>query len=166
MSYNNEMTLRFSAIKENESFARLSVASFVSNINPTIEEIGDIKTALSEAITNSIVHAYPKNTGDVIVNVKISDNDVYITVTDYGIGIEDIDQAKQPFYTSKPETERSGMGFTVMEGFMDSVQVISSPNKGVIVSMYKKVGVMNMVVGGWNAWCITHPRIDRRGAKE
>lgn len=166
MSYNNEMTLRFSAIKENESFARLSVASFVSNINPTIEEIGDIKTALSEAITNSIVHAYPKTKGDVIVSVKISDNDIYITVTDYGIGIEDIEKAKQPFYTSKPETERSGMGFTVMEGFMDSVQVISSPNKGVIVSMHKKVGVMNMVVGGWNARCITHPRIDWRGAKE
>ncbi len=148
MGYSNEMTLRFKAIKENESFARMSVASFVAVINPTMEEIGDIKTALSEAITNSIVHAYPDTVGDVIINVKLSNNEIYITVTDYGIGIQDINKAKQPFYTSKPNSERSGMGFTVMEGFMDSVDVVSSVGKGVIVSMSKKLNVVNMVVGG------------------
>lgn len=148
MGYSNEMTLRFKAIKENESFARMSVASFVATLNPTIEEIGDIKTALSEAVTNSIVHAYPNGTGDVIVNVKMTDNEIYITVTDYGIGIQDINKAKQPFYTSKPNSERSGMGFTVMEGFMDSVDVVSNVGKGVIVSMSKKLNVVNMVVGG------------------
>lgn len=148
MGYYNEMTLRFCAIKENESFVRMSVASFVATINPTVEEIGDIKTALSEAVTNAIVHAYPNKAGDVIVNVKIRENDIYITVTDYGVGIEDINKAKQPFYTSKPNTERSGMGFTVMEGFMDDVEVVSTPGKGVVVSMIKKIGVVNMVVGG------------------
>lgn len=148
MGYSNEMTLRFRAIKENESFVRMSVASFVAILNPTMEEIGDIKTALSEAVTNSIVHAYPNSTGDVIVNVKLSDSEIYITVTDYGIGIKDINKAKQPFYTSKPNTERSGMGFTVMEGFMDTVEVVSSVGKGVIVSMSKKLNVVNMVVGG------------------
>lgn len=148
MGYSNEMTLRFKAIKENESFARMSVASFVAVVNPTMEEIGDIKTALSEAITNSIVHAYPDTVGDVIINVKLCNNEIYITVTDYGIGIQDINKAKQPFYTSKPNSERSGMGFTVMEGFMDSVDVVSSVGKGVIVSMSKKLNVVNMVVGG------------------
>lgn len=148
MSYSNEMTLRFRAIKENESFVRMSVASFVAIINPTIEELGDIKTALSEAVTNSIVHAYPNTIGDVIVSVKIKDSSVYITITDYGIGIDDIAKAKQPFYTSKPNSERSGMGFTVMEGFMDEVDVVSSAGKGVVVSMSKKIGVVNMAVGG------------------
>lgn len=148
MGYINEMTLRFRAIKENESFVRMSVAGFVASINPTVEEIGDIKTALSEAITNSIVHAYPNGVGDVIVNVKINDNIVYITVTDYGIGIADINKAKQPFYTSKPNSERSGMGFTVMEGFMDEVEVVSTLGKGVVVSMSKKIGVVNMAMGG------------------
>ncbi len=142
------MTLRFKAIKENESFVRMSVAGFIASINPTVEEIGDIKTALSEAITNSIVHAYPNGVGDVIVNVKINDNTVYITVTDYGIGIADINRAKQPFYTSKPNSERSGMGFTVMEGFMDEVEVVSTLGKGVVVSMSKKIGVVNMAMGG------------------
>lgn len=148
MGYINEMTLRFRAIKENESFVRMSVAGFVASINPTVEEIGDIKTALSEAITNSIVHAYPNGVGDVIVNVKINDNIVYITVTDYGIGIADINKAKQPFYTSKPNSERSGMGFTVMEGFMDEVEVVSTLGKGVVVSMSKEIGVVNMAMGG------------------
>lgn len=148
MGYNNEMTLRFRALKENESFVRMSVASFVAIINPTMEEIGDIKTALSEAITNSIVHAYPDSVGDVIVNVKLSDSEIYITVTDYGIGIKDINKAKQPFYTSKPNSERSGMGFTVMEGFMDNVEVVSSDGKGVVVSMTKKLNIMNMAIGG------------------
>lgn len=144
----NEMTLRFKAIKENESFVRLSVASFCATVNPTIEEIGDIKTAISEAITNSIVHAYPNSEGDVVVNVKLNSKEVYITVSDFGVGIEDIEKAKQPFYTSKPQTERSGMGFTVMEGFMDKVTILSQPNKGVVLTMYKKLGELDLAVGG------------------
>ena len=149
MEYNTEMTLRFKAIKENESFVRLSVASFCATVNPTIEEIGDIKTAVSEAITNSIVHAYPKGqAGDVVVNVKLNKNEVYITVSDFGVGIGDIEKARQPFFTSKPNTERSGMGFTVMEGFMDSVVVSSQLNKGVVLTMTKKLGEIQLAIGG------------------
>ncbi len=149
MEYINEMTLRFKAIKENESFARMCVASFCATINPTIEEIGDIKTAISEAVTNSIVHAYPESEqGDVVINIKLTKNEVYITVSDFGVGIEDVEKARQPFYTSKPNTERSGLGFTVMEGFMDKVMVLSQRNKGVVLTMYKKLGELDVAVGG------------------
>ncbi len=149
MDYINETTIRFKAIKENESFARLCVASFCATINPTIEEIGDLKTAVSEAVTNAIVHAYPgKDKGDVVLNIKLTKNEVYITISDFGVGIEDVEKARQPFYTSKPNTERSGMGFTVMEGFMDKVMVLSQPNKGVVLTMYKKLGELDIAVGG------------------
>ena len=145
----NEMRVKFTAIKENESFARLCVASFCASLNPTIEEMGDIKTAVSEAVTNSIVHAYPDKTGEVEICVKIVDNcDLYITVIDFGIGIEDVERAKQPFYTSKPNMERSGMGFTVMEGFMDSLTVESRKNEGVKIIMTKKLGDYGIAVGG------------------
>ena len=144
----NEMKVKFKAIKENESFARTCVASFIANYNPTIEELGDIKTAVSEAVTNSIVHAYPNTTGDVEIFVSISGSDIYITVTDFGIGIDDIELAKQPFYTSKPDMERSGMGFTVMEGFMDNLTVKSNRNEGVKVTMTKKLGDYSIAVGG------------------
>ena len=145
---NNEMKVRFRAIKENESFARMCVASFCAIANPTIEELGDIKTAISEAVTNSIVHAYPTTAGDVEIYVKIMANDIYITVTDFGIGIDNIEQAKQPFFTSKPDMERSGMGFTVMEGFMDSLAVESQQSGGVKVIMTKKLGDYGLAVGG------------------
>ena len=144
----NEMKVRFTAIKDNESFARLCVASFIANSNPTIEELGDIKTAISEAVTNSIVHAYPNNIGEVEVYVKVFNGEIYITVTDFGIGIENIEQAKQPFFTSKPDMERSGMGFTVMEGFMDSLSVESKKNNGVKITMTKKLGDYSIAVGG------------------
>ena len=145
---NNEMTLKFKAIRENEGFARMCVASFCATVNPTVEEIGDIKTAVSEAVTNSIVHAYPKSEGFVELTIKLSQNDIYITVADYGVGIEDLAKAKQPFYTSKPNSERSGMGFTVMEGFMDDVVVSSELGCGVTVSMHKKLGDYEIAVGG------------------
>lgn len=149
MDYFNEMTLRFKAIKENESFVRLSVASFCATVNPTVEELGDVKTALSEAVTNSIVHAYPNGrVGDVVVNVKLNKEEIYITVSDFGVGIDDIDKARQPFFTSKPNSERSGMGFTVMEGFMDSVVVLSQANKGVVLTMTKKLGELELAIGG------------------
>ena len=144
----NEMTLRCKAIKENEGFVRLCVVGFIAAYNPTMEEIGDIKTAVSEAVTNSIVHAYPSSAGDVEINVKISNSEVYITVTDFGIGIDNIEKAKQPFYTSKPDMERSGMGFTVMEGFMDNLTIKSQKNKGVQIVMTKKLGDYSIAVGG------------------
>jgi len=145
----NEMKVRFRAIKENEGFARLCVAGFCAICNPTVDELGDIKTAVSEAVTNSIVHAYPDNIGDVEICVKIINNsDLYITVTDFGVGIDNVEQAKQPFYTSKPEMERSGMGFTVMEGFMDNLTVESTKNNGVKVTMAKKLGDYSIAVGG------------------
>ena len=144
----NEMNVKFKAIKENESFARTCVASFIANYNPTVEQLGDIKTAVSEAVTNSIVHAYPNKEGDVEIYVSVSDNDIYITVTDFGVGIENVEQAKQPFYTSKPEMERSGMGFTVMEGFMDNLTVESKKGNGVKITMTKKLGDYSIAVGG------------------
>lgn len=148
MKYCNEMSVRFKALSENESFARICVAGFCASINPTIDEINDIKTAVSEAVTNCIVHAYPNSVGDVVIDVKLTEKDVYISITDFGIGIDDISKAKQPFYTSKPNDERSGMGFTVMEGFMDCLEVTSKPNKGVVVTMRKKVGECSVAIGG------------------
>lgn len=146
---NNEMKVRFTAIKENESFARLCVASFCAGLNPTVDELGDIKTAVSEAVTNSIVHAYPNSVGDVEINVRIDSYcNIYITVSDFGIGIENVEQAKQPFFTSKPDMERSGMGFTVMEGFMDSLAVESEKGIGTKVIMTKKLGDYSIAVGG------------------
>lgn len=146
--FENEMRVRFTAIKENESFARMCVVSFIARLNPTIEELGDIKTSISEAVTNSIVHAYPSSAGDVEIYVKVYPGEVYITVTDFGVGIENIEQAKQPFFTSKPEMERSGMGFTVMEGFMDSLSVESQKNRGVKIIMTKRLGDCDMAIGG------------------
>lgn len=144
---NNELTLRVKALSENESFVRLAVASFCAMANPSVEELGDIKTAVSEAFTNCVVHAYPKQKGNVDIIVKLDLDTIYITVIDYGVGIVDIDKAKQPFFTSKPNSERSGMGFTVMEGFMDSLDVKSIPGKGVVVSMTKKKDY-GVAVGG------------------
>jgi stage II sporulation protein AB (anti-sigma F factor) len=148
MSYSNEMTLKFKSYSENEAFARACVASFCLPLNPTLEEITDIKTAVSEAVTNCVVHAYPIEAGDVIVNVKLVDNSIYITVKDFGVGIEDVELAKQPFFTSKPNSERSGMGFTVMESFMDGVEVISTLGAGTTVVLTKTINEVSSAVGG------------------
>ena len=145
----NEMNVKFLAISENESFARVCVASFCSILNPTLDELGDIKTAVSEAVTNSIVHAYPGKLGYVEIGMKIyNNNEVYISISDDGIGIKDINKAREPFYTSKPSKDRSGMGFTVMEGFMDSVEIYSKEGKGVQVVMKKLIGEVEMAIGG------------------
>ncbi|MDD4110962.1 MAG: anti-sigma F factor [Clostridia bacterium] len=145
----NEMTLTFKAISENEGFARSAVAAFCVQINPTLDEITDIKTAVSEAVTNSVVHAYPKEAGDINVNVKLTLDSVIISVSDNGIGITDFEQARQPFFTTKPEQERSGMGFTVMESFMDKVYMIKNRGKGVTILMEKKFGGSEKkVIGG------------------
>ena len=142
---NNIVEVKFSAKSENESFARVIVASFASKLDPTLDEIADIKTAVSEAVTNSIIHGYDEDESK-FVNIKceIEDKTITIVVEDFGNGIEDLDMAMQPLYTSKPELERSGMGFTVMESFMDNVEVSSKKGEGTKVVMKKKIDSSNI----------------------
>ncbi|NLY43145.1 MAG: anti-sigma F factor [Clostridiaceae bacterium] len=139
MHVNNEMKVEFLSKSSNESFARVAVAAFVSQMDPTVEELADIKTAVSEAVTNSIIHGYENTMGYVVVTCRIIGDTVEIIVEDKGKGIENIELARQPLYTSRPELERSGMGFTVMETFMDEVEVESEVNKGTRVRMIKKI---------------------------
>ena len=136
--YMNSCEIKFKAIAENEAFARNVVASFVLPLNPSVNELEDLKTAVSEAVTNVVVHAYPNEIGNVYLKIAIKNRDVQITIKDDGVGIQDIDRAMTPFYTSKPDEERSGMGFTVMESFMDSLNVKNNKN-GLIVSMTKTI---------------------------
>lgn len=135
----NEMKLQFTSQSQNEGFARVTVAAFVSRIDMTIEQMTDIKTAVSEAVTNAIVHGYEDYPGYITIECCIVGTVVEIVVSDSGKGIADIEQARQPLYSSRPEMERSGMGFTVMETFMDEVTVQSSPGLGTTVSMKKKL---------------------------
>lgn len=152
MKFKNEMTLTIKSLSENESFARSSVAAFCLPLNPTIDEITEIKTAVSEAVTNCVVHAYPDKTGDIVIKVKLTENEVCISVTDYGIGIDNLEKAIEPFFTTKPEDDRSGMGFTVIESFMDSFKLERNKTAGVTVSMKKRIGVKKVeVVGESNA---------------
>ena len=135
----NIMEVKFSAKSENESLARVIAASFAAKLDPTLDEIADIKTAVSEAVTNAIIHGYDEDESKfVYLKCKIEGNKVEIIVEDEGHGIEDVDLAMQPLYTSKPELERSGMGFSVMESFMDSLQVESQKDKGTRIVMTKK----------------------------
>ena len=140
MKVKNEMRLEFLSRSQNESFARAAVAAFAAQLDPTLEEITDIKTAVSEAVTNAIIHGYENPNEMVQIITRIYDTYVEIEVIDHGKGIEDIELARQPLYTSKPELERSGMGFTVMETFMDQVEVISAPGQGTKVRMIKYIG--------------------------
>lgn len=139
MDNTNEMVLEFDSDSKNESFARVVVAAFVSPLDPTIEEIADIKTAVSEAVTNCIIHGYDKGTGKIIIRCKIEGYTIYIEVEDKGVGIEDVAQAMQSLYTTKPELERSGLGFAFMEAFTDNLEVISSPGVGTTVRMEKTI---------------------------
>ena len=134
----NSMEVKFKAIAENEAFARNVVASFILPLNPSVNELEDIKTAVNEAVTNVIVHAYPNKNGYVTMKITTEGEKIQISISDSGIGIQDIDRALTPFYTSKPNEERSGMGFTVMESFMDKLEVISNKG-GVTVSMMKEI---------------------------
>lgn len=134
---NNYMKLEFMNKSRNEAFARVVVSAFAAQLDPTIEEISDIKTAVSEAVTNAIIHGYEDSEGMVVIESWIKDDRIEIVVSDNGNGIEDIEKALEPFYTSKPELERSGMGFTVMETFMDSLEVFSESEKGTKVKMTK-----------------------------
>lgn len=135
--YDNMMKIEFVSKSENESFARVAVAAFASQLDPTIEEIADVKTAISEAVTNSIIHGYEKGEGIVKIEAYIKDKEFTVIVEDEGAGIENIELAMQPLYTSRPDLERSGMGFTVMETFMDSLEVHSEKNKGTRLIMKK-----------------------------
>lgn len=138
----NIMEVKFSAKSENESLARVIAASFAAKLDPTLDELADIKTAVSEAVTNAIIHGYDEDESKfVYLKCKIEGNKVEIVVEDEGHGIEDVDLAMQPLYTSKPELERSGMGFSVMESFMDDVKVSSIQNKGTKVTMLKNINL-------------------------
>ena len=137
--YENEMKLEFLSKSNNEAFARIAVAAFVSQLDPTIEELADIKTAVSEAETNAIIHGYEEKEGMVKIVCKLIGNSVVIEVSDTGKGIENIELAKQPLYTSKPNLERSGMGFTIMESFMDEMKIESVVGLGTKVTMKKKI---------------------------
>lgn len=137
--YDNEMKLEVISKSNNEAFARIAVAAFASQLDPTIEELADIKTAVSEAVTNSIIHGYEDKQGMVTINCKIQEDTIFIEISDNGKGIDNIEMAKEPLYTSKPDLERSGMGFTIMDSFMDELKVESVVGLGTKVSMKKKI---------------------------
>lgn len=162
---NNEMKIEFDAISVNESFARMAVASFASTMNPTLEELSDIKTAVSEAVTNAIIHGYENwygygkhgdvvpafvtmTPGKVYMHCEIKDQTLYIVIQDKGKGIVDVEKAMEPLFTTKPEYNRSGMGFAFMEAFMDDLEVCSEIGKGTLVKMQKKIGA-----GSWIETC-------------
>lgn len=154
----NEMEIIFDAVSDNEGFARVAVSAFVAHLNPTLEEMADIKTAVSEAVTNSIIHGYENlqgyrkaggvqdrvHKGKVRIHCVLEKDILQIEITDSGKGIDNVEQAMEPLFTTKPELDRSGMGFAFMEAFMDDLEVESEPGKGTRVQMVKKIGT-----GGW-----------------
>ncbi|MBQ1189784.1 MAG: anti-sigma F factor [Lachnospiraceae bacterium] len=133
------MRLTFDSRSENEEFARVVVAVFATRMNPTLEEIDDIKTAVSEAVTNAVIHGYQNGEGTILIEAAVEENVLSVTVSDDGVGISNIEKAMEPMFSTLPE-ERSGMGFSFMEAFMDRVEVISSPGGGTSVTMRKKIG--------------------------
>lgn len=134
----NEMNLQFSARSENESFARVSVAAFIAQLDPTMDELTEIKTVVSEAVTNAIIHGYESDSeGLVSIHLETEDDVVRMTIQDNGIGIKNLEEAKMPLYTTKPELERSGMGFTIMENFMDEVEIETSEGNGTTIHLMK-----------------------------
>ena len=142
MNIKNEVKIEMLSKSANEGFARVAVASFVAQLDTTIDVLSDVKTAVSEAVTNAIVHGYADKAGFVSIECRIFEgNIVEIVVADRGKGIADVHKARQPLFTTQPELERSGMGFTVMESFMDEVSVESEPDRGTKVTMRKKINV-------------------------
>lgn len=139
----NRMYLEIDSYSENESFARVAVAAFCTRLDPTLEEIEDLKTAVSEAVTNAVIHGYEGKEGIIFIETTINANEVEVKIRDNGCGIDDIDKAMEPLFTTRPEEERSGMGFSFMEIFMDSLKVISEKNKGTTVIMKKIIGSLN-----------------------
>lgn len=140
MENTNEMELIFDSRSSNESFARVTVAAFMTSLNPTVEEVSDVKTVVSEAVTNAIIHGYENEVHNIYIRCRTEGKTLYLEIEDKGRGIEDVAQAMEPLFTTKPELDRSGMGFSFMEAFMDSLEVISSPGKGTIVKMKKTIG--------------------------
>lgn len=135
----NEITLSFIAKSENEALARMVMSSFISAIDPTIEELSEFKTVISEAVTNAIVHGYEEDgVGKIEIHAQRSGREIVVSIVDYGRGIKDVTQAREPLYTTKPEQERSGMGFTIMESFSDDVDIYSIPDRGTTVTITKK----------------------------
>ncbi|KAA9026187.1 anti-sigma F factor [Niallia endozanthoxylica] len=142
----NMMQLQFSALSQNESFARVTVASFVAQLDPTMDELTEIKTVVSEAVTNAIIHGYESDSnGIVYISVSLEDGYVELSIKDEGIGIPDVEEARQPLFTTKPELERSGMGFTIMENFMDDITVKSQPGKGTEIRLRKHLSTSKML---------------------
>lgn len=140
MSGHNQMKLSFTSRSENEAFARITVAAFVSQLDPTLEQLDEIKTVVSEAVTNAIIHGYDGSAeGIVSVEAEIDGDTVTISISDQGKGIEDLELARQPLFTSRPELERSGMGFTIMENFMDAFEVVSTESGGTSLRMKKRI---------------------------
>ena len=141
---NNRFKLQFLSLSQNELFARNVLALFVLNLNPSVSELTDIKTAVSEAVTNCIVHAYPNSVGTITLDAEIVENKIHINICDDGVGIEDVEKATMPFFTTKPDDERSGMGFTIMTSFMDSVKVESKLDGGTKIYMTKTIKAQNI----------------------
>ncbi|OMF60656.1 anti-sigma F factor [Paenibacillus sp. FSL R5-0490] len=142
----NVMNLEFSALSQNESFARVTVAAFIAQLDPTMDELTEIKTVVSEAVTNSIIHGYENDpNGVVYISVLIEDGFIDLTIKDKGIGIMDVEEARQPLFTTKPELERSGMGFTIMENFMDEIEIKSQPGIGTEIRLRKHLSNSKML---------------------
>ena len=137
---NNEMEIRFDSRSENEGFARVSVASFLTQLNPTVEEVADVKTAVSEAVTNAIIHGYEQRVETVRIHCSIENQLFTVEISDRGKGIANVKKAMEPMFTTKPEDDRSGMGFSFMEAFMDTVEVESKVGEGTSVKMTKTIG--------------------------
>lgn len=137
----NKMKLSFLSIPENQAFARNVIASFALQLNPTLIELNDLKTAVSEAVTNATVHGYPDSVGEIVMEATIDGNEIHIKISDCGVGIEDLTVALEPFYSTKGDSERSGMGFTIMKSFMSNLEVDSSLNVGTVVKMSKIINL-------------------------
>ena len=143
----NWMQLEFQAISENEQLARIAVASFITPLNPTLEELADVKTAVSEAVTNAIIHGYEEKEGVVYLRCRLNGDLLEVEIEDKGMGIDNIEQAMEPMFTTKPDKDRSGMGFSFMEAFMDELDVTSIPGAGTTVIMKKKLGTESWLEG-------------------
>ncbi|MGN1376906.1 MAG: anti-sigma F factor [Dorea sp.] len=140
MENTNEMQLIFDSRSSNESFARVAVAAFMTALNPTVEEVSDVKTAVSEAVTNAVIHGYENEVKSIYIRCRTEGKTLYLEIEDKGKGIENVKQAMEPLFTTKPELDRSGMGFSFMEAFMDRLEVTSVPGQGTVVKMQKTIG--------------------------
>lgn len=140
MKNTNEMELIFDSLSANEGFARVAVAAFMTQLNPTLEEVADVKTAISEAVTNAVIHGYENEVHKIFIRCSVKEQTIFIEIEDHGKGMEDVKKAMEPLFTTKPEMERSGMGFSFMEAFMDDICVESVPNEGTVVKMQKTIG--------------------------